>query len=221
MQGETMKKTISLSVLCISAIFITAGQAKAGSIRTTPGQDMKAPLMRAFGESTPPFGYVRFCAANPKECKGGARKPRRMSLSSSRWKQLNKINTYVNSSVRPATDAEIYKRAEYWTLPKNGVGDCEDYVLLKRKMLIKRGWPAESLLITVVLDQKNQGHAVLTAVTDLGDLILDNQASSIYRWNRTPYRYHKRQSQFHPSVWVALTPSSFFSTVTSSRNNNK
>ncbi len=215
-----MKEIINLTVVSTAALFMTMNPADARSIRTTPGQDMKAPLMRAFGESTPPFGYVNFCISYPKDCKGGSRKPRRMVLSSKRWKQLNKINSYVNAAIKPVTDAELYKKVEYWTYPQNGAGDCEDYVLLKRKMLIKRGWPAESLLITVVLDQKNQGHAVLTAVTDLGDLILDNQESKIRRWNQTPYRYHKRQSQFHPSVWVALTPSSFFSTVTSTRKKN-
>jgi len=31
---------------------------------------------------------------------------------------------------------------------RTATGDCEDYVLLKRKMLIDAGWPREALLIT-------------------------------------------------------------------------
>jgi predicted transglutaminase-like cysteine proteinase len=39
--------------------------------------------------------------------------------------------------------------------------DCEDYVLLKRRMLMQAGWPREALLVTVVRDKKGDGHAVL------------------------------------------------------------
>ena len=215
-----MNNIINLALLSAAAIYcmsITANAAPAG----TPGQDMKAPIMRAFGESTPPFGYVGFCSSNPRECTGGARKPRRMTLGKSRWAELNKINNYVNKTIKPTTDQDLYKTVEKWTYPSKGAGDCEDYVLLKRKMLVDRGWPAESLLITVAIDKNNGGHAVLTAVTDRGDLILDNQEEGIRRWNRTPYRYHKRQSQFHPSVWVSLTPNARASTITSTRKKRR
>ncbi len=215
-----MNNIINLSFLSAAAIYCMCVAVNAAPA-ATPGQDMKAPIMRAFGESTPPFGYVGFCSKNPSECTGGARKPRRMSLDKSRWKQLNKINRYVNRAVKPTTDQDLYKTVEKWAYPTKGAGDCEDYVLMKRKMLIDRGWPAESLLITVAIDKNNGGHAVLTAVTDRGDLILDNQEEGIQRWNRTPYRYHKRQSQFHPSVWVSLTPNARASTITSTRKKRR
>lgn len=215
-----MNNIINLSFLSAAAVFCICVAAEAAPA-VTPGQDMKAPIMRAFGESTPPFGYVGFCAKNPKDCAGGSRKPRRMSLDKSRWAELNKINTYVNRSVRPTTDQELYKTIEKWAYPYKGAGDCEDYVLQKRKMLVTRGWPAESLLITVAIDKNNGGHAVLTVVTDRGDLILDNQEEGIQRWNKTPYRYHKRQSQFHPSVWVSLTPNARASTITSTRKKRR
>src|SRR6185437_5066626 len=86
----------------------------------------------------------------------------------------------------------------------DGKGDCEDYVLLKRRMLIEAGWPREALLITVVRDRKDEGHAVLTVKTDKGDFILDNQAENIVRWYETGYRFVKRQSQSDPNVWVGL-----------------
>ncbi len=49
---------------------------------------------------------------------------------------------------------------------EDGYGDCEDYALLKRKMLMQAGWPREALLMTVVRDKKGEGHAVLTVKTD-------------------------------------------------------
>ena len=93
---------------------------------------------------------------------------------------------------------------EQWDYPDDGKGDCEDYVLLKRRMLMQAGWPREALLITVVRDKKGDGHAVLTVKTNKGEFILDNQESEILPWNKTGYRFVKRQSQSDPNVWVAL-----------------
>jgi predicted transglutaminase-like cysteine proteinase len=93
---------------------------------------------------------------------------------------------------------------EKWSLPTDGYGDCEDYVLLKRKMLIDAGWPREALLITVVRDKQGDGHAVLTVKTDKGEFILDNQNEDVLAWTKTGYRFMKRQSQNDPDVWVAL-----------------
>ena len=57
---------------------------------------------------------------------------------------------------------------EKWSYPDDGYGDCEDYVLLKRRLLAARGFPESTLLITVVRDENNEGHAVLTVRTDRG-----------------------------------------------------
>jgi predicted transglutaminase-like cysteine proteinase len=57
--------------------------------------------------------------------------------------------------------------------------------------------------ITVVLDRKDEGHAVLTVKTDRGEYILDNQAEEILPWSKTGYRFVKRQSQYDPNVWVS------------------
>ena len=93
---------------------------------------------------------------------------------------------------------------EKWSYPDDGYGDCEDYVLLKRRMLIEAGWPRSALLITVVRDRKGDGHAVLTVRTDKGEYILDNQNDKILPWSDTGYRFVKRQSQSDPNTWVAL-----------------
>ena len=89
--------------------------------------------------------------------------------------------------------------------PIDGYGDCEDYVLLKRRMLMQSGWPREALLVTAVRDEKDEGHAVLTVITDKGDYILDNQNKNILLWSETRYRFIKRQSQADPNVWVSLS----------------
>jgi predicted transglutaminase-like cysteine proteinase len=94
---------------------------------------------------------------------------------------------------------------EKWSYPDDGYGDCEDYVLLKRHLLIKAGWPRAALLVTVVRDQRGDGHAVLTVRTTKGEFVLDNQVEKVLPWTETGYRFVKRQSQTDPNVWVQLS----------------
>ena len=115
-----------------------------------------------------------------------------------------KVNAWVNEAIKPMTDLEHWGVVERWNYPDDGYGDCEDYVLLKRRMLIQAGWPREALLITVVRDKKGDGHAVLTIKTDRGEFVLDNQEPQVLPWTKTGYRFVKRQSQSDPNVWVSL-----------------
>ena len=96
-------------------------------------------------------------------------------LTPKAWSDLVKVNDWVNETIKPLTDLEHWGVVERWNYPDDGYGDCEDYVLLKRRMLMQAGWPREALLITVVRDKKGDGHAVLTVKTDRGEFVLDNQ----------------------------------------------
>ena len=159
----------------------------------------------SLGEPTrAPIGWVEFCADNPGECPRAPSQPRDVVLSQTAWRDLLKVNHWVNENVKPMTDMEHWGVIEKWSLPTDGYGDCEDYVLMKRKMLIDAGWPREALLITVVRDKNGEGHAVLTVKTDKGEFILDNQNENVVVWNETGYRFVKRQSQADPNDWVSL-----------------
>ena len=160
-------------------------------------------FMRIFGPAQPPHGFVRFCEEVPNECSSDHGKEARFDASPARLKELDEINRTVNHAIAPATDLEVYGVNEYWTLPRSR-GDCEDYALLKRHDLIEKGWPVSAVLITVVRDEKGEGHAVLSARTLQGDYILDNKTDEIRTWNKTPYEYVMRQSYLNPRVWVAL-----------------
>ena len=61
----------------------------------------------------------------------------------------------------------------------NGAGDCEDYVLEKRRELMHKGLSASDLLITVVRKPDGEGHAMLTVRTDKGDFVLDNLTDAV------------------------------------------
>jgi predicted transglutaminase-like cysteine proteinase len=159
----------------------------------------------AVGEVTrPPIGWVQFCEERPWECKTEATEARDVQLTNVAFKELDRVNRYVNDHVKPMTDLEHYGVVEKWAYPEDGYGDCEDYVLLKRRMLMQLGWPRQALLITVVRDKKGDGHAVLTVRSSKGEFILDNQEAEILPWSDTGYRYVKRQSQSDPNVWVSL-----------------
>ena len=155
-------------------------------------------------QARPPIGWVQFCADHPKECDVAPTMPRDVVLSAKAWKDLVRINKHVNETIKPMTDLDHYGVVEKWTYPDDGYGDCEDYVLLKRRMLIDSGWPREALLITVVRDAKGDGHAVLTVKTDRGELILDNQNPAVVPWYESGYQFVKRQSQSNPNVWISL-----------------
>ena len=161
--------------------------------------------MRVFGQAAPPFGFVQFCERRPIECAAGPMEEGRLFATAERLAELDEINRAVNTVIEPVTDMELYGVEEYWTIPTTK-GDCEDYALLKRQLLIKRGWPVSSLLITVVKDEKGAGHAVLTARTAQGDFILDNKVASVKLWHRTGYEFIMRQSYLNPRIWLSLDP---------------
>ena len=152
----------------------------------------------------PPRGWVELCIEYEPECRTRPSAPREVMLTTKAWKDLERVNLWVNTHIQPMTDLEHWGVVERWNYPDDGYGDCEDYVLLKRRMLMQSGWPREALLVTVVRDNEDEGHAVLTVITDKGDYVLDNKNSFIVLWSDTGYKFVKRQSQSDPNVWVSL-----------------
>jgi predicted transglutaminase-like cysteine proteinase len=163
-------------------------------------------VLAEFGKSRPPIGYVLFCKRGADECKDADGKIERLTLNNENWNNLNQVNAFVNSSIRPSSDMDLYHTTEYWAYPTTA-GDCEDYVLLKKRLLVKLGFNPDELLITVLLDEHGEGHAVLSILTKDADLILDNRRNEILSVNQTNYKFLKRQSQHDPKQWVSLRKS--------------
>jgi predicted transglutaminase-like cysteine proteinase len=201
-EGVTMRsgpKTILKRGAAVGIVMLALCAAPTGSSAA------ERPQFITLGDVTrPPIGWVEFCVEYDPECKTTPSQPRDVVLSADAWKDLQRVNLWVNSHVKPMTDMDHWGVVERWNYPDDGYGDCEDYVLAKRRMLIKAGWPREALLITVVRDRNNDGHAVLTVKTDKGEYILDNQTDDIVTWSDTGYRFVKRQSQSDPNVWISL-----------------
>jgi predicted transglutaminase-like cysteine proteinase len=196
--------------ICVMLLAAVAGSAVLPSLATANPlapreQDRTSPYMRVYGVSLPPYGFVDFCRRMPQECAQGPTEEQRFSATPDRLIELDRINRSVNHEIAPATDLEVYGVVEYWTIPTTR-GDCEDFALLKRQRLMQKGWPASALLMTVVRDDRGEGHAVLTARTVQGDFILDNKVDEVKIWHRTPYEYLMRQSYLNPQVWMSLDP---------------
>src|SRR5690606_17638475 len=160
--------------------------------------------MIAGNVTSQPIGHYEFCRLHPSECSIHPVATGPVRMTASLWKLLERVNRSVNSSVKPANDMDIYGRDEVWTYPTGGVGDCEDYVLEKRRILQRHGISLANLLITVVRKPDGEGHAVLTVRTDHGDFILDNLSQEIKPWSSTGYRYLKRQASENTGRWVSL-----------------
>lgn len=183
-----------------------AGAALAAALAVMPVQAAsEQPLLMSLGAAArAPIGWREFCTQYAPECETTPLPARDVVLTTQAWNELLRVNQWVNETIKPMTDLEHWGVAERWNYPDDGYGDCEDYVLLKRRMLMQAGWPRQALLITVVRDRQGDGHAVLTVKTDEGEFILDNQNEDVLLWSETGYRFVKRQSQNDPNVWIAL-----------------
>ena len=151
-----------------------------------------------------PSGFVAFCDRNPGECRLSRGQPDKIAFTPELWATLEKVNIAVNNAVRPLDDSEHYGITEFWTVPVDGEGDCEDYVLAKRKMLTLLGLAAPALRITVAFNKRTERHAVLTVVTDHGDYVLDNLQDQILPPDQVGYIWVERQDVASRTGWVAL-----------------
>ncbi|HMQ57946.1 MAG TPA: transglutaminase-like cysteine peptidase [Rhizobiaceae bacterium] len=168
------------------------------------GTASAAPIaMRTGGTTTQPVGHYDLCRQSPVECRQMTDNSGPVKLSKKLWAKIVDVNNRVNIAVKPKTDSEMWGVEELWSYPAKE-GDCEDYVLMKRHLLMKAGFPAGALLITVVRQPNGEGHAVLTVRTDRGDFILDNLKGDVRLWSETEYQYLKRQSATNSGKWISV-----------------
>lgn len=177
----------------VAGVVLSAGAALAASQPMVTG-----------GLTSQPIGHYEFCRLNPAECSIKERDAGPTQMTGALWRKLVAVNVAVNAAIKPMNDIDIYGREEVWTYPDNGEGDCEDYVLAKRRDLNREGVPLSDLLITVVRKPDGEGHAVLTVRTTKGDFILDNLTDTVQQWDETGYNYLKRQSAENTGRWVTI-----------------
>jgi len=167
-------------------------------------QQLQATFIAVGGQTLVPYGWVDFCTRYRNECRTQPLEPKDIRLTRESMRTIERVNRRVNAAVKPMSDMEQWGRVDQWDYPTTGYGDCEDYVLFKRYVLMQKGFPRQALLVTVVKDERGDGHAVLTVKTDRGEFILDNLNDRVLPWESTPYKFVKRQSQSDPNVWVDI-----------------
>jgi predicted transglutaminase-like cysteine proteinase len=164
------------------------------------------PMTKPFetgGSAKPIMAWVKFCEQFAAECSINTAEPAAIELTPQVWNTIVAVNRRVNTRIKPITDKDHWGLLDRWEFPDDGMGDCEDFQLLKRRMLVERGLPRRAMRMTVVIDELGEGHAVLTIRTDRGDYILDNKTSAILSEEQTGYVFVKRESQ-DVVGWVSL-----------------
>jgi predicted transglutaminase-like cysteine proteinase len=183
-------------VVAIAAVFASAGAA-------IPAPNATALSMQTGAITSQPIGHYEFCQKHRSECEIKSKSSTAPRVTDFGWSVIREVNLTVNREITPMTDQDLFGKDEVWAYPDRA-GDCEDFVLLKRKKLMQKGFPASDLLITVVRKPDGEGHAVLTVRTAQGDFILDNLENGVKLWTKTPYRFLKRQASFNTGRWVTI-----------------
>lgn len=191
---------VALSIAAGLAAFTLFNAAQAQTVAALPPA---SPALAGTGKATPTPASLDFCKRMPAECTVDRAESAVVALTSETWNALMTVNREVNERIKPMTDQEHWGVVDRWDFPDDGVGDCEDYQLLKRKLLAERGLPRRAMRMTVVLDADGNGHAVLMVRTDRGDFILDNQRPAILPWKETGYVFVKREGE-NGRAWVSL-----------------
>ena len=133
----------------------------------------------------------------------------RIDLDRGAMATLKAVNRRVNRGLIADTDARVYQTNDYWDAPPltpGARGDCEDFALVKRRLLIEQGIPAAALSLAIVRTRYNEDHAVLVVATRQGDFVLDNLAFAVKPWQKTDYDWISRQAPGDDLGWVSLAP---------------
>jgi predicted transglutaminase-like cysteine proteinase len=165
---------------------------------------LAAGAMATGGITSQPIGHYDFCKLHPAECSIRPSNLAPARMTDGLMRKLVNVTARVNAAVKPMSDMDIYGKDEVWAYPDKGVGDCEDYVLEKRRQLFRSGISLSDLLITVVRKPDGEGHSVLTVRTDKGDYVLDNLTDKVRAWDQTGYRFLKRQAIDNTGRWVSI-----------------
>lgn len=191
-------KVFAAAVVVAAALSPTSSMA-AGPAAMARQSRVDIVRLQAGNHTLAPFAHAVFCLNNADQCQdtGG---PSFIAMDLQRKNELRQVNRRVNRSIRPVNDQPGLDR---WETDVTR-GDCEDYVMTKRKQLLALGWSSRALLIAVATTRQGEGHAVLVVKTDEGDVVLDNRTSAIKDWRRTDLSWVKIQSAENPKYWLDM-----------------
>jgi predicted transglutaminase-like cysteine proteinase len=194
------RRTVLLTA--VAALLLGSGS---GAVHSQVRRAASASAASDSGRAAQPMrAWTKFCQRLPAECRVDLTEPESITLTPAILAQIVAVNRDVNAAVRAVPDQAHWGVEDRWDYPDDGIGDCEDIQLLKRKLLAAQGLPRRAMRMTVVVDETGAGHAVLMVRTDQGDLILDNKRNAVLPWTRTGYTFVKREGS-SGTAWVWIT----------------
>lgn len=117
-----------------------------------------------------------------------------ITMTDELWKLMKTVNKKANK-IKYKTDLQAYNQLDLWTseMDKLGYGDCDDYMLYKKRLLQEEGVPWQGLVPATCV-AGGGGHAVLLIRTSEGNYILDNNLDHIpkkenYTFERKPVEW--------------------------------
>ena len=140
----------------------------------------------------PPSQYAAFCQTEPAAC-------RLDGDATIHWTEalhglLLSVQREVNAEIEFLPDWENSGQEELWCFPENGLGDCEDFALEKRRRLVAAGVPSAALTLAIAFHEvRFFPHAVLLVETTTGTWVLDNLYDDVLCWDAVPYLYTRRE----------------------------
>lgn len=155
--------------------------------------------LKTGSETSRPYGHVEYCNNNAGDCRSSGKS---QTLPPARLSILKTINHVINKAIKPVSDLEQFGKREHWTATTDA-GDCEDYALAKRRALLKHGFKASDLLLTMTR-RRGEAHTVLVVRTRDGDYVLDNLRSAVLLVNKTGLGYVKMQSSDNARKWRSI-----------------
>jgi predicted transglutaminase-like cysteine proteinase len=125
---------------------------------------------------------------------------RYVEFSRELWDLMAETHRTINA-IPYATDEAVYGQKEHWSqyIDKMNRGDCDDYSLTKRRVLIEKGVPWQCLC-PATLQIAGGGHFVMMVRTTAGVFVLDNNLASMPEW--TAYRI----GEYKPTWWAWFSP---------------
>ena len=166
-----------------------------GAMLVHPAQASARPMRPALA----PTAFSVFCVKNPPDCRryrDGKKQADRRNLH-----ELTKVNALVNAHIKPQSKGTGPGHDVWQLAPERG--DCNDYAVTKRHVLMMLGWSSEALRLAVVLNNRGEGHLVVMIPSRAGNLVLDNLTSEIRPMQQTGYRLVKLQAGHDPQRWLA------------------
>jgi predicted transglutaminase-like cysteine proteinase len=158
--------------------------------------DMSSNNFLQMGRQVPTLeGQVELCKRLPDTCFRQTKEYVPLRVDAAFMKKLTAENIHINKTIVPADDKAQYGQDDYWNLPDDGKGDCEDFVLAKMKLFHEKfGIPLNNMsmvYVEITPDNKKDvgNHAILALRTSDGDYLFNNLTEDVVFPYETPYKF--------------------------------